>query len=148
MMASIPLFSLLRPFPAPRIASVRHLLRQISSASRPMQEGLIYLISDLFDPTKSLIATSEAKPTSLQPHIDPLPYHVHRTASQQLPVYLLAKRGGNLHQTRIRKIDGSIMDLRNDLQQALGLEVDHITINQLTRHIIIKVHKSLIWYRI
>lgn len=74
----------------------------------------------------------------------PLSYHVHRTASQQLPVYHLAKRGGNLHQTRVRKIEGDIMALRDDLRQALCLKEEHITINQLTRHIIIKVILSFI----
>lgn len=70
----------------------------------------------------------------------PLPYHVHRTPSQQLPVYHLAKGGGgNLHLTKIRKIDGDIKALRNDLQQALGLKDEHIAVNQLTRHIMIKV---------
>lgn len=69
----------------------------------------------------------------------PLSYHVHRTASQQLPVYHLAKRGGNLHQTRVRKIDGDIKALKDDLQRALSIKEEHIVINQLTRHIIIKV---------
>lgn len=85
-------------------------------------------------------ATLKALPNPSQP----LSYHVHRTASQQLPVYHLAKRGGNLHQTRVRKIDGNIADLRNDLQRALGLKEEHITINQLTKHIIIKVNTSLL----
>lgn len=73
-----------------------------------------------------------------------LPYHIHRTASQQLPVYHLAKRGGNLHQTKVRKIDGDINALRNDLQRALGLKEEHIVINQLTRHVIIKVSTSFV----
>ncbi len=68
-----------------------------------------------------------------------LPYHVHRTASQQLPVYQLSKRGGNLRQTRIRKIDGDVIKLRNDMQKALGLMEDLIVINPVTRHILIKV---------
>jgi len=54
----------------------------------------------------------------------------------------LAKRGGNLQQTRIRKIDGSINDLRSELQLALGLKDEHITINHTTRHIIIKGWKK------
>ena len=34
------------------------------------------------------------------------------------------------------------MDLRKDIQQALGLNEEHIVVNQLTRHIIIKVRQS------
>ncbi|MCJ1289144.1 hypothetical protein MMC34_000676 [Xylographa carneopallida] len=54
----------------------------------------------------------------------------------------MAKRGGNLHQTRIRKIDGRIGDLRDELQMALGLKDEQIAINQTTRHIIIKGWKK------
>lgn len=70
---------------------------------------------------------------------EPLAYHIYRTPSKQLPVYHLAKRGGNLLQTRLRKIDGDIMKLKLELQQALGLRQEEISVNQLTRHIIIKV---------
>ena len=86
---------------------------------------------------KTSLMQSEAALQGSTPR--PLSYHVHRTASQQLPVYHLAKRGGNLHQTRVRKIDGDIKALRDDLRRALGLKEEHIVINHLTRHIIIKV---------
>lgn len=35
------------------------------------------------------------------------------------------------------------MELKKDLRQALGLREEHIAINQLTRHIIIKVSCGL-----
>ncbi len=68
-----------------------------------------------------------------------LPYHVQRTASQELPVYHLARRGGNLHQTRIRKIRGDVTALRDDLRAFLRLKNEHAAINQITGHIILKV---------
>ena len=68
-----------------------------------------------------------------------LPYHVHRTAYHELPVYHLAKRGGNLHQTRIRKIEGDVAKLRDELQSTLKLQKEHTVINQITGHIILKV---------
>ena len=68
-----------------------------------------------------------------------LPYHVHRTASQKLPIYHLAKRGGNLHQTRIRKIQGNVEKLREEIVATLALTEDTVVINRLTGHIIIKV---------
>ncbi|KAI9723731.1 MAG: hypothetical protein M1812_001031 [Candelaria pacifica] len=70
--------------------------------------------------------------------LSPEPYIVHRTPSGQLPIYLAAKRGGNLHQTRIRKIEGNVVELRNQLQQALHILPKDIAVNQLTRHILIK----------
>lgn len=75
-------------------------------------------------------------------HSPSLPYKISRTPSQNLPVYLLAKRGGNLKQTKLRKIEGNINMLRMDLQQALGLEEKEVVTNQLTKQIIIKVGPS------
>lgn len=69
----------------------------------------------------------------------PLAYHVHRTPSQLLPVYHLAKRGGNLRQTRIRKIEGDVELLRDEIRNELGLKEHLVVINRLTGHIIIKV---------
>lgn len=93
--------------------------------------------------TDSLSNVSQAPVVKVAPVIQnpllPLPYHIHRTASLQLPIYHLAKRGGNLHQTRIRKIDGNLMELKKDLTEALGVKAEHIAVNQLTKHIIIKV---------
>jgi len=54
----------------------------------------------------------------------------------------MTKRGGNLHQTRLRKIDGSLEDLRADLQKSLTLEDKHIAINHLTKQIVIKGWKK------
>src|SRR5277367_5869820 len=56
------------------------------------------------------------KPVSLS-----LPYCVNRTPTANLPIYLLAKRGGNLKQTRLRKIEGDINTLRVHLRDALKL---------------------------
>lgn len=79
-------------------------------------------------------------PLPVQEPMQTLPYHVHRTASQRLPVYHMDKGGGgNLRQTKIRKISGNIEQLSHDIQQALGLADGRIVINQLTKHIIIKV---------
>lgn len=84
-----------------------------------------------------------ASPSSTTSSPEQLPYRVNRTPSKNLPIYLLAKRGGNLKQTRLRKIEGDLAKLKEDLQQALKIEEDkEIQINQLTRHIIIKVSKT------
>jgi len=56
-----------------------------------------------------------------------------------MPVYLLSKRGGNLKQTKLRRIEGDINVLRSDLQQALGVDEKDVVINQLTKQIIIRV---------
>ncbi|KAF8250116.1 hypothetical protein K440DRAFT_541817, partial [Wilcoxina mikolae CBS 423.85] len=70
----------------------------------------------------------------------PLPYFVHRSKSQNFPVYEEAKRGGNMLQTRIRKVEGNADALREQLMAQLNLEKDRIFVNHLTRHVIIKGH--------
>lgn len=74
-----------------------------------------------------------------QAALQPLSYHVNRTASKQLPVYQTTKRGGNLRQTKVRKIEGNIQALREEMRSAMGLQEEHIAINHLTKHILIKV---------
>lgn len=88
-------------------------------------------------------ATAASPSSSAAASPEQLTYRVNRTPSKQLPIYLLAKRGGNLKQTRLRKIEGDITKLKDDLQQALGITEDkEIQINQLTRHIIVKGHRK------
>lgn len=71
-----------------------------------------------------------------------LPYFVHRTTTDNLPVYPEAKRGGSLRQTRIRKVEGDANALREDLIKYLNLKPEWVTINGLTNHIIIKGWKK------
>ena len=87
-------------------------------------------------------SSSKASDSTSRASLPPLPYHVQRTASQELPIYHIAKRGGNLHQTRIRKIRGDIIALRDELQTSLKLKKENAAVNQLTGHIILKVCTS------
>ncbi|KFY14928.1 hypothetical protein V492_02316 [Pseudogymnoascus sp. VKM F-4246] len=112
--------SFLRPLALPRTATLNRFL----STSTPAQS--------------TTEATSAASSST-----QPLEYRVSRTPSAQLPIYLLAKRGGNLKQTRVKKIEGNIAQLREDLKVALGIEEDReIQVNHLTRHIIVKGHRK------
>lgn len=112
--------SFLRPLALPRAATLTRFL----STSPAVQS------------TTEVTSTTSSSTTSTQS----LEYRVSRTPSAQLPIYLLAKRGGNLKQTRVKKIEGNIAQLREDLKVALGIEEDReIQVNHLTRHIIVKV---------
>lgn len=90
-----------------------------------------------------------------------LPYRIGRTKGQRLPVYLDRKRGGNLLLTKIRKAEGNLEALVQDLHKALNLGEEErkmknrmerkaknrvyeapeplIWINPLTKHIVIRV---------
>ncbi|OBT74227.1 hypothetical protein VF21_07072 [Pseudogymnoascus sp. 05NY08] len=115
--------SFLRPLALPRAATLTRFL----STSPAVQIST------------EATATTSSPTTSTQS----LEYRVSRTPSAQLPIYLLAKRGGNLKQTRVKKIEGNIAQLREDLKVALGIEEDReIQVNHLTRHIIVKGHRK------
>lgn len=88
-------------------------------------------------------STPKPSTTQTRPSATLLPYHVSRTASNGLPVYKAAKRGGNLHQTRIQKTSGNLDRLKEDLEGFLRVPSERITINRLTGHIVVKVRYSL-----
>ncbi|OBT90854.1 hypothetical protein VE02_00429 [Pseudogymnoascus sp. 03VT05] len=116
--------SFLRPLALPRAATLTRFL----STSPAVQT------------TTTEATSSTSSPTTSSQSLE---YRVSRTPSAQLPIYLLAKRGGNLKQTRVKKIEGNIAQLREDLKVALGIEEDReIQVNHLTRHIIVKGHRK------
>jgi large subunit ribosomal protein L49 len=83
-------------------------------------------------------------PSALQATIERkvYPYRITRTPSNNYPIYTLAKRGGNMKLTKLRRIEGDVNVLRKDLQLALGMDEKDVVINQLTRHIIVKVFRD------
>ena len=47
--------------------------------------------------------------------------------------------------TKLRRIEGDVNVLRDDLQQALGMDQKEVVINQLTKQIIVKVFRPVSW---
>jgi large subunit ribosomal protein L49 len=131
--------SFLRPLALPRAAT---LSRFLSTAAETTTSSTTQAELPVAESTPEALA---AKPVSIP--ITPsktLSYRVTRTPSKQLPIYLLAKRGGNLKQTRIKHIEGNINKLRDEMKKVLKIEEDKdITINQLTKHIIVKVRLAV-----
>ncbi|PWY92413.1 hypothetical protein BO70DRAFT_9425 [Aspergillus heteromorphus CBS 117.55] len=94
--------------------------------------------------------TLKGSPPASQPaanlQLTNLPYFIRRTASNQLPVYLVTKAGGTKQQTKLQKTEGDLDALRNDLAQYLGVESgdarapksSDVTINRLNGHIVVK----------
>ena len=107
---ALPL-SFLRPRALPRTSTINYFLRSAS--------------------------TAPSFATAISPE---RPYRIALTKSQQWPVYHLRKRGGNMHITTVKHIEGDIELLRTDLQEALGLQdAKDVRISQLTKQIIVKV---------
>ncbi len=67
------------------------------------------------------------------------PYFIRRSSFGNFPIYHLRKRGGNLLQTVIRKTEGDVEALRAELMQEFQLGEKEVLVNQLTRHITLKV---------
>jgi large subunit ribosomal protein L49 len=132
MATTMPL-QFLRPMGLPRVTTLRRFL------------GVAKLSTDA---PKATASKAPPVPTPAKPATAPnQPYRVSRTPSNNFPIYLLSKAGGNLKQTKVRKIEGDIQVLRTQLQKALGLKEREVTINQLTQQIIIKVCGSILCIR-
>jgi large subunit ribosomal protein L49 len=126
--SSMPLL-FLRPMALPRPSTI-HCFLGIAKASTTATSA-----SSSPVPPPPAQAATPAKPK---------PYRITLTPSKNLPVYTLAKRGGNMKLTKVRRIEGDVTALRNDLRAALELDEKEVTINQLTRQIIVKVCYSWI----
>ncbi|TPX17849.1 uncharacterized protein E0L32_002950 [Thyridium curvatum] len=66
------------------------------------------------------------------------PYFVARNFGNNFSVYHLRKRGGNLRQTVVKKVEGDARSLSRDLVAALGLPEKEVTVNSRTNHVTIK----------
>ncbi|KAI0436121.1 mitochondrial large subunit ribosomal protein-domain-containing protein [Xylaria telfairii] len=80
--------------------------------------------------------------TPAEPNAPPqLPYFVGRNNLNNLSVYHEKKRGGNLKRTVLKKGEGDLQALKQDLRDVLQLQHGDISVNTVTRHIIIRGHK-------
>ncbi|PQE32373.1 mitochondrial large ribosomal subunit protein [Rutstroemia sp. NJR-2017a WRK4] len=127
MATTMPL-QFLRPMGLPRVTTLRRFLG-VAKLSTDAPKATASMSPPVSTPTKPATAPNQ-------------PYRVSRTPSNNFPIYLLSKAGGNLKQTKVRKIEGDIQVLRTQLQKALGLKEREVTINQLTQQIIIKGHRK------
>jgi large subunit ribosomal protein L49 len=135
--------SFLRPLALPRASTIHHFFSASASTSSTSTSPLINSSSasiPIPPPTSPQAEETLAHTTSTSKPTSPiLRYRVNRTPSSNLPVYLLGKRGGNLKQTKLRKIEGDINTLRIELRDELKLNDKDIVINQVTKHIMIRV---------
>lgn len=69
-------------------------------------------------------------------------YFIRRTPTRNLPVYQLRKRGGNLKQTRVRKIEGEGAELVRQLEDRLDPKPQWIRVNPLNGHVEMKVRPN------
>ncbi|OTA82855.1 hypothetical protein M434DRAFT_400878 [Hypoxylon sp. CO27-5] len=72
-----------------------------------------------------------------------LPYFVGRNNLNNLGVYHKSKRGGNLKLTLLKNGDGDLQALKRDIKESLQLNDGDISVNSITRHIVIRGHKKM-----
>jgi large subunit ribosomal protein L49 len=71
-----------------------------------------------------------------------LPYFVGRNQLHNLSVYQRKMRGGSLKKTLLKRGEGNLMALKEDVADALGLTGKEVTVNHVTKHIEVKVCAS------
>ncbi|KAK6953223.1 hypothetical protein Daesc_005523 [Daldinia eschscholtzii] len=69
-----------------------------------------------------------------------LPYFVARNNLNNLGVYHKQKRGGNLKLTLVKNGEGDLYALKKDIRDALQLREGDISVNMVTRQIVIRGH--------
>lgn len=95
-------------------------------------------ISTPTQPTPIQTSTPTAAPTQSTRK----PYLVGRAWTQRLPVYHLAKRGGNKKLTQIKKVQGDGQAFRRDLAKFLGLEEKEVRVKVPTGHLEVDGHRK------
>ncbi|KAF2481939.1 mitochondrial large subunit ribosomal protein-domain-containing protein [Neohortaea acidophila] len=100
-------------------------------------------------PTRQPSHHQPAPPKLIPEPVAPLPpaecapnlaYFVTRTRNNELPVYHDSKRGGNMKLTLVRKIDGEVEVLRDQLRARLHLKKEDCIVNPITRQVVMKGH--------
>ncbi|KAI1181815.1 mitochondrial large subunit ribosomal protein-domain-containing protein [Nemania serpens] len=93
--------------------------------------------ADSADSTNSTDSTDSAAAVAPRK----LPYFVSRNNLNNLPIYQKSKAGGNFKITILKRGEGDLAALKQDLKDVLHLPDDEISINSRTQHIIVKGHK-------
>ncbi|KAH9993882.1 mitochondrial large subunit ribosomal protein-domain-containing protein [Xylariaceae sp. FL0662B] len=70
-----------------------------------------------------------------------LPYFVGRNNLENYGVYQKRKRGGNLKLTVLKKAEGDLQALKQDIRDTLQLRDSDVSLNSVTNHIVIRGHK-------
>lgn len=118
----------LKHVPRKPVATDRRRLNAQHQSEPPRPQGLPPL-------PVPLAPSQEVRPTET--------YFVQRTPTRNLPVYQLTKAGGNLKQTRVRKLSGQIEQLHRQLKEMLQPPPEWIRVNPTNQHIEMKVRRNM-----
>ncbi|KAI0862180.1 mitochondrial large subunit ribosomal protein-domain-containing protein [Xylaria cubensis] len=111
----------------------------LSTRSNTFRPGCVRTLATIPDAVAFEPATIPTPATPDAPR--QLPYFVGRNNLNNLSVYHKKKRGGNLKITLLKNAEGDLQALKQDIKDALQLQDGDISINGVTRHIVIRGHK-------
>ncbi|KAI2466942.1 hypothetical protein F4781DRAFT_332919 [Annulohypoxylon bovei var. microspora] len=98
------------------------------------------------EPSPPLPSLESTTPSTTEPQPEKqvsLPYFVGRNSLNNLSVYHKKKRGGNLKLTVLKNGEGDLRALKYDVKDALQLPEGDVSLNNVTKHIVIRGHKKL-----
>lgn len=90
-------------------------------------------------PPQQSQTTPTQSPRTPAPNPQLLPYFVGRNRMDRLGIYQRRNRGGNLKKTLLKNGEGNLQALREDVARALGLTEKEVRVNNVTKHIEVKV---------
>ncbi|KAK0705727.1 mitochondrial large subunit ribosomal protein-domain-containing protein [Apiosordaria backusii] len=70
------------------------------------------------------------------------PFVVGRSGANNFSVYQLAKRGGNLKLTLVKKVEGNRIAFKEELAKGLKLSAKDIKVSSLTGHVEVRGHRK------
>ncbi|RYP92171.1 hypothetical protein DL770_001678 [Monosporascus sp. CRB-9-2] len=70
-----------------------------------------------------------------------LPYFVSKNNLDNFSVYHRKKAGGNLKVTLLKRAEGNLQALKHDLKEALQLRDADVSVNSVTKHIMVRGHR-------
>ncbi|CZR64261.1 uncharacterized protein PAC_14159 [Phialocephala subalpina] len=136
-MASSMSLTFLRPMGLPRPSTINRFLGVGRISTATASKSVSKPPPPSPKPTKATNSSPPSGISSIETKV--YTYRITRTPSNNYPIYAMAKRGGNMKLTKIRRIEGDVNAFRRDLMIGLGLGEEEVVINQLTRHVIVKV---------
>lgn len=90
-------------------------------------------------PSATAATPAQAKAPATTTIPQQLPYLVTRNNLGNLAVYQRSDRGGSLKRTLIKRAEGDVAALSRDVAEGLKLPQTDVKINNVTRHIVLKV---------
>ncbi|RYP72581.1 hypothetical protein DL771_004076 [Monosporascus sp. 5C6A] len=139
----------LRPTTAPTASVIRTPIRFVlpirTRTFSTATAGTTPLADSPAAPTHSPSSASsftQSAPSITSPQPAPkvqLPYFVSKNNLDNFSVYHKRKAGGNFKVTLLKRAEGNLQALKHDLKEALQLSDADVSVNSVTKHIMVRV---------